>query len=66
MSKFVRRSFFVEPNVIRKLRRALGVKSDTEAVRLVARWYVESEAIKAQLRSTSGSLRPGDFETDEP
>ena len=66
MPSLVRRSFFVEPKVIRKLRRALGARNDAEAVRLVARWYVESESVKEHLRRTAGSLRPGDFDHDEP
>jgi len=66
MPNLVRRSFFVDPRVIGRLRRALGVRSDAQAVRLVAQWYVESESLKTYLRKTAGTLRPGDFDHDEP
>lgn len=66
MANLVRRSFFVDPRMIRKLRRALGVRSDAEAVRLVARWYVESESVKRYLRRTAGTLSSKDFDHDEP
>jgi hypothetical protein len=66
MPNLVRRSFFVDPRVIRKLRRALGVRSDAEAVRQVARWYVESESLKVWLRKTAGTLSPREFDHDEP
>ncbi|MEK6607650.1 MAG: hypothetical protein AABZ30_08320 [Myxococcota bacterium] len=64
MPRLVRKSYFVEPAVLRKLTRAVGARSEAEAIRLVARWYVESEAVKAHLRRTAGSLRPDEIDLD--
>lgn len=65
MPRLVRKSFFVEPAVLRRLRRALGARSEAEALRQVARWYVESESVKDELFVRSaGSLKASDFEPD--
>ena len=49
---------------MRKLTRAVGARSEAEAIRHVARWYVESESVKAHLRRTAGSLRPDEIDLD--
>jgi hypothetical protein len=60
-TKLARKSFFVAPGALRRAKRALGVKSDAEAVRLALEWIARSEEHWRLLKKTSGKLRRGSF-----
>ena len=61
LRRLVRRSFFVSTPVLRKARRALGAKTDAEAVRLSVERVAEMEAFWRLMRKSYGAGRPGSF-----
>jgi hypothetical protein len=58
-----RKSFFVDQKTVTRARKALGVGTDAEAVRLALERVAESERFWRFMRSSRGSLEPGSFET---
>ncbi|MBI3183360.1 MAG: hypothetical protein HYZ28_14580 [Myxococcales bacterium] len=56
-----RKSFFVDARVLRRARRALGARTDSEAVREALRRAAENEELWRLMRRTAGSLGPGAF-----
>ncbi|MFI5290715.1 MAG: hypothetical protein ACHQ17_13735 [Polyangia bacterium] len=60
-SHLARKSFFVDARVLRRAKRALGVKSDAEAVRLALDWLAGNEEHWKLLIKTSGTLGPNSF-----
>lgn len=56
-----RKSFFVDERALRRARRALGVKTDAEAVRLALEWIARSEEHWRLIERTRGKLKPGSF-----
>jgi hypothetical protein len=59
--RLVRRSFFVSTPVLRKARRALGARTDAEAVRLSVERVAEMDAFWRLMRKSYGALPPGSF-----
>jgi hypothetical protein len=61
-ARYTRKSFFVNPKAIDRARRALGVHTDAEAVRLAVERVVEMEAFWRFMSDTKARLKPGSFE----
>jgi Arc/MetJ family transcription regulator len=61
-ARYARRSFFVDDKAIARARKALGVGTNAEAVRLAVARVVELEAFWSFMRRSRGSLRPGSLE----
>jgi hypothetical protein len=59
--RLVRRSFFVSTPVLRKARRALGAKTDAEAVRLSVERVAEMDAFWRLMEKGHGAVRSGSF-----
>ncbi|MBI2203932.1 MAG: hypothetical protein HYU41_08790 [Candidatus Rokubacteria bacterium] len=54
-----RKAFFIDETAVRRAKRALGVKTDAEAVRMSLERVAEMEAFWRFMTSTRGRLKPG-------
>lgn len=54
-----RKSFFVDEKKLGQARKALGVDTDAEAVRLSIEWVAEMEAFWKFMSKSRGKLKPG-------
>jgi hypothetical protein len=54
-----RKAFFVDEIAVRRARRALGARTDAEAVRMSVERVAEMEAFWKFMAKTRGRLRPG-------
>ena len=54
-----RKSFFVDEKKLDQARKALGVDTDAEAVRLSIEWVAEMEAFWKFMSKSRGKLKPG-------
>lgn len=61
-AKLKRKSFFVNERALRRARKALGVKTDAEVVRLSVERIAEMEAFWQFMKNSRGTLRPGSIE----
>ena len=61
-ARYTRKSFFVDPRAIDRARKALGVGSDAEAVRLAVDRVVEMEKFWRFMTESRASLEPGSIE----
>lgn len=61
-ARYTRKSFFVNPEAIDQARKALGVGTDAEAVRLAVDRVVEMEKFWRFMTDTRASLEPGSIE----
>lgn len=61
-TKLKRRSFLVDDRTLRHARRALGVKTDAEVIRLSVERVVEMEAFWRFMRKSRQTLPPGSLE----
>ena len=61
-ARYVRKSFYVDPRAIGQARRALGVRTDAEAIRLAIDRVVEMETFWRLMAETRASLKPGSIE----
>jgi hypothetical protein len=61
-ARYTRKSFFVSPEAIDKARKALGVRTDAEAVRLAVDRIVEMEKFWRFMTGSRASLKPGSIE----
>jgi len=59
---YTRKSLFVDEKAIKRARKALGVGTDAEAVRLAVERVVEMEEFWRFMAATRGSLKPGSIE----
>jgi Arc/MetJ family transcription regulator len=59
---YTRKSFFVDEKAVRRARKALGVSTDAEAVRLSLERVVEMEKFWRFMAETRSSLAPGSIE----
>ena len=62
-AKLKRTSFFVDVRTLRKARKALGVATDAEAVRMSVERVAEMEAFWRFMTNSRGTLKPGSVET---
>lgn len=60
--KLKRISCFVDERALRRGRKALGVKTDAEVVRLSVERIAEMEAFWKFMKNSRGILRPGSIE----
>jgi hypothetical protein len=60
--RYTRRSFLVDDGAIRRARRALGVQTNAEAVRVSIERVVEMERFWRFMRRSRARLDPGDIE----
>ena len=58
-----RTSFFVDVRTLRRARKALGVSTDAEAVRISVERVAEMERFWRFMRKSRGVLKPGSVET---
>jgi Arc/MetJ family transcription regulator len=61
--RYARKSFFVAPRTVARARRALGVGTDAEAVRLALERVVEMDAFWRFMAATRATLPAERFET---
>jgi len=61
--RYTRKSFFVNQRSVRRARKALGVGTDAEAVRLALERVVEMEDFWRFMLKSRRSLKPGSLET---
>ena len=57
----LRKSFFVDPDALRRAKRVLRVRTDAEAVRLSLERVTEMETFWRFMANGRASLRPGSF-----
>ena len=57
--RYTRKSFFVDPAAIRRVRKALGARTDAEAVRLSVERVAEMEEFWRFMARSRGTLAPG-------
>lgn len=57
--KLKRKAFVVDERALRRARRALGVSTDAEAVRIAVQQIAELEAFWTFMKKSRGTLGPG-------
>jgi hypothetical protein len=57
-----RKSFFVDECVLRQAKKALGVKTDAEAIRLSVKRIAEMEEFWQFMQQSRQTLKPGSLE----
>ena len=62
VAKLKRTSLFVDVQALRRARKALGVATDAEAVRMSLQRVAEMEKFWRFMKRTRGTLKPGSFE----
>ena len=60
-TRLKRKAFFVDERALRRAKKALGVETDAEVVRLSIDRVAETDAFWRFMRRTRGSLKPGSF-----
>ena len=60
--KLKRKSFFVDERALRQAKRALGVATDAEVIRVSVERIVEMEEFWRFMERTRGVLKPGSVE----
>lgn len=60
-TKLKRKSFFVNALTLRRARKALGVSSEAEAVRLSVAQVVEMDEFWRFMKKSRGAVKPGSF-----
>jgi hypothetical protein len=58
-AKFKRKSYFVDERALRRAQKALGVKTEAEAIRLSVERVAEMEEFWEFMKKTRRSLTPG-------
>lgn len=61
-AKLKRRSFFINEQTLRQAKKALGVKTDAEAIRLSVERITEMEAFWKFMQRSRQKLIPGSFD----
>jgi len=59
--KMVRKSYFVEPTMVRKAMKVLGANSEAEAIRISVENMVEMTEFWKFMDKTSKSVKKGSF-----
>jgi hypothetical protein len=62
-AKLKRRSFFVDESALHRAKKALGVKSDAEVVRISVGRISEMEEFWEFMKKSRRTLKPGGLET---
>jgi hypothetical protein len=63
--KLRRKSFFVDERILRQAKKALGVKTDAEAIRMSVERIVEMEEFWKFMQKSRHTLKPGSLEEPE-
>ena len=61
-AKLKRKSYFVDERALSRAKKALGVKTDAEVIRLSVERIAEMEEFWSFMKRTRRSLRPGSVE----
>jgi len=61
-AKLKRKSFFVDERALSRAKKALGVKTEAEVIRLSVERIAEMEEFWSFMKRTRRSLRPGSVE----
>jgi len=61
-TKLKRKSYFVDERALRRAKKALGVKTDAEVIRLSVERVAEMEEFWGFMNKTRRSLKPGSVE----
>ena len=61
-AKLKRKSYFVDERALSRAKKALGVKTDAEVIRLSVERVAEMEEFWSFMKRTRRSLRPGSVE----
>ena len=64
-TRLKRKSFFVDESVLRQAKRALGVKTDAEAVRMSLERIAAMEEFWKFMKRSRHTLKPGSLEKPE-
>jgi hypothetical protein len=64
-TKLKRKSFFVDESIVRRAKKALGVKTDAEAIRMSVERIVEMEEFWKFMQKSRHTLKPGSLEESE-
>jgi hypothetical protein len=64
-TKLKRKAVLVDESVLRQAKKALGVKTDAEAIRMSVERIVEMEAFWKFMEKSRHTLKPGSLETPE-
>jgi hypothetical protein len=62
-SNLKRKAFFIDETAVRRAKKALGARTEAEAVRVAVQRVAEMEEFWQFMRRTHGKLQPGSFET---
>ncbi len=62
-AKLKRKSFFVDETTLHRARKALGVKTNAEVVRLSVERIAEMEEFWGFMKKSRQTLKPGSLET---
>ncbi|MEE9549849.1 MAG: hypothetical protein V3W08_05550 [Candidatus Binatia bacterium] len=62
-AKLKRRSFFVDESALHRAKKALGVKTDAEVVRISVGRIAEMEEFWEFMKKSRRTLKPGGLET---
>ena len=57
-----RRSFFIDPEALRRAKRVLKARTDAEAVRLSVERVAEMDRFLKFVKGSRGILKPGSFD----
>jgi hypothetical protein len=60
-----RKSFFVDESILRQAKKALGVKTDAEAIRMSVERIAEMEEFWKFMKKSRHTLKPGSLEKPE-
>lgn len=60
----IRKAFYVDPRLIKRAKRLLGLRTEAEVVRLSIERMVEMEEFWQFMNKTKGTLKPGSFQRD--
>jgi hypothetical protein len=63
-NRLSRKSFFIDPKALKAAKKALGVATDSEAVRLSLSQIAEMDRFWSFMEKSRGSLPVGTFERD--
>ena len=61
-SNLKRKAFFIDEAAVRRAKKALGAKTEAEAVRVAVQRVAEMEEYWQFMRRTHGKLEPGSIE----
>jgi hypothetical protein len=64
-TKLKRKSFFVDDSILRQAKKALGVKTDAEAIRMSVERIAEMEEFWKFMQKSRHTLKPGSLEQPE-